>query len=243
MPKHRFIGEFNLKQTQVSVTEKNLIHQIINVLRLQKEDEVFLVNEGKQEAIAKIKEIKPEKITFELQDVYKNKKEPSLNVTLYLAILKKDNFEISAQKATEVGIKKIVPVITKRTIKKNVNCNRINKITKEAAEQSGRAIIPNLTKINNFKEAIEKASQENDFNLFFDLKTDSFFDFKFNQKLSKNSKIGVFIGPEGGWSKEEKELAEENKFYLTNLGKLTLRAETSVIIAGYLAVNSIKFKI
>ena len=81
---------------------------------------------------------------------------------------KKENFELVVQKAVEIGVKEIIPIITKRTVKLNLKYDRLEKIIKEAAEQSGRGILPILRKAMDFKKAIEEAEQNN-INLFFDI--------------------------------------------------------------------------
>jgi 16S rRNA (uracil1498-N3)-methyltransferase len=80
-------------------------------------------------------------------------------------LLKRENFEIAVQKATETGIKKIYPIITERTIKLNFKKNRLEKIIKEAAEQSGRGVIPVLNETLDFKKTAESAGRQNPNNL------------------------------------------------------------------------------
>ena len=141
----------------------------------------------------------------------------------------------------ELGVKEIVPIIAKRTIKLGLREDRAQKIIKEAAEQSGRGILPVLSQEMPFADAIRNA-ENNDLNLFFspfgrstvggelDIKSiaDSDLDF------SKYKKIGVFIGPEGGWHPEELSLIsslDSQNFKVLGLLPFTLRAETAAIVA------------
>jgi len=111
----------------------------------------------------------------------------------------------------------------------------LEKIIKEAAEQSGRGILPILRDAAKFSEALEN-SRQNDLNLFFEIDSQMLDTAELREMKSK--KIGIFIGPEGGWSPEElatiAETAKENKnFKLRGLGSLTLRAETAAIVASW----------
>ena len=142
-----------------------------------------------------------------------------------------------AQKAVEAGIKEIVPVISKRAVKLNLNLKRLNKIIREAAEQSERGIMPILNKPLELSKAI-KESQSNNLNLFFDRNGSEFSEVLGIIKKDDLKKIGIWIGPEGGWGEEEVKIAKENNFKIVSLGKLTLRAETAAIIASYLIENS-----
>ena len=147
-------------------------------------------------------------------------------------VLKKENFEWAVQKAVEVGVKEITPIITARTVKLGLNKDRLKKIIKEAAEQSGRGILPKLNEAIIFDEAI-KSAKENDLNLFFNIGGKNV-----QHSMSNISKIGIFIGPEGGWDEEEiKKAQSSNGFTIVGLGKTILRAETAAVIASYQTVN------
>jgi 16S rRNA (uracil1498-N3)-methyltransferase len=150
-----------------------------------------------------------------------------VQVILYCSIIKRENFELMAQKATEVGVKEIVPLLSSRTIKLNIKSERVEKIIKEASEQSGRGKVPELHPPMTFKDALEHA-KSNDLNLFFDPSGKIF------SPLTQEKKIGVFIGPEGGWDEDEIGLARAQNFQIVSLGKLVLRAETAAIVASFL---------
>ena len=118
------------------------------------------------EAVAKILLLAKDKAELEILETIKNKNESENHVNLYCSILKKENFELAVQKAVEVGVKEIIPIITARTVKLGLNHERLNKIIKEAAEQSGRGVLPKLDEAIIFDEAL-KLAKENDLNLFF----------------------------------------------------------------------------
>ena len=106
----------------------------------------------------------------------------------------------------------------------------MQKIVKEAAELSGRSVLPVIREPIKLNEAIETAKQ-NEINLLFEIGAE-----KFEPRVLKN-KIGIFIGPEGGWTEREAELMKQNGFVAVSLGKLTMRGETAGIVATFLCVN------
>ena len=166
--------------------------------------------------------------------IAKNTLEPYVDVYLYPSILKKENLELVAQKATEVGVKVIIPVISARTVKLNVRSERMVKIVREAAEQSGRAQVPMFHEPIELSEAFKHA-KGNDLNIFFD-PGGELFDVRTTIPRSAR-RIGIFIGPEGGWESGEIELARQHGCVITSLGKLILRAETAAVVAAYLAAQ------
>lgn len=230
---HRFIGNFNLSGDTIRVEDKEIVGQMKNVLRLKSKDRVILGDGNLNEALIEIEKIDKDLLSGKIIEAYKNLNESEKDVTLYCAVLKKENFELVAQKATETGAKEIIPILTERTVKLNLREDRLLKIIREAAEQSERGLLPKVGKILSFNEAL-KHSGEHDLNLFFDKSGESNIDPK---ELLEHKKVGVFIGPEGGWSARELEMATENKFKILSLGKLNLRAETAAIVVSYITAN------
>lgn len=231
---HRFIGNFELSKLNFKVKDEELLGQISNVLRLIKGEEVVLADGKLNEARTRIAEMGRDFIEFEVLERWQNKNEPELDVILYCAILKKENFELVVQKATEIGVKEIVPITTGRTIKLNIRQDRLEKIIKEAAEQSGRGILPVLHTPIDLEKAVVNVDKTS-LNLFFD---QSGLDLNSLKLGSTNYKlVTIFIGPEGGWSPGELKTAETANFQITSLGKTTLRAETAAIVGSYLAID------
>ena len=232
MKLHRFFCEFDPAAEKIRLADADHVNQIKNVLRLKAGSELVLFDGKLNEALAKIGEIGKDFVDLEIIGVTKNTNEPTREVILYCAILKKENFELVAQKAVEIGMSRIVPLLTKRTIKLNINRERLIKIIQEAAEQSGRGSIPVLSESMEFGEAIKEAAK-NDLNILLDQGGESF-----KSPTKSIKQVGIFIGPEGGWEENEIEMAKGASFKLANLGKLTLRAETAAIVASYLYVQA-----
>src|SRR3989344_384213 len=93
MKLHRFIGNFDLSKKPLTVSDKELVNQLKNVLRLKTGGQVILVDNKLQEAVAEIKNLTKNSAEFEIGAITQNEKEPAVEVTLYCALLKKENFE------------------------------------------------------------------------------------------------------------------------------------------------------
>lgn len=226
---HTFIIKNDLSKNLICIEDINQINQIKNVFRLKKNDIIKLSNGNGIIAESKIIEINNNKIKCLIL-----KKESILEQTkktyLYLSILKKENFELAIQKAVECGVYSITPIKTKRVIKNNINTERLEKIIKEASEQCGQTYLPKLNNIIDFNKALNE-SKNIKRKIIFDSSGDTL---KSNKKTKD---ICIFIGPEGGFTKEELTEALSYGFEEISLGSLTLRAETASIIGVYLAQN------
>lgn len=231
---NRFILNSNLKSGILKLNDEDLLNQIRNVLKLRVGEKIILSDGSGKEATADIKAYGNDFVEVEAGEPVFNDNESEAYAVLYCSILKRENFELVVQKATEAGIKEIVPIITGRTVKLNVRQDRLAKIIKEASEQSGRGVVPVLREPVDFEESV-KAAGENTLNMFFDGSGESFGS---PERLNNEGRIGIWIGPEGGWTDKEIELARESGFKIINLGKLTLRAETAAIVASYLIVHN-----
>ncbi|HON22121.1 MAG TPA: RsmE family RNA methyltransferase [Candidatus Paceibacterota bacterium] len=230
---HRFFLPFSATDNFLIITDQEIVNQIKNVLRLKAGDEILIFN-SEEERKGKIEEIAKNAIRIILKEEVINLREPKIKVKLFCSLLKKDNFELVVQKATEVGVKEIYPIISKRTVKFDFKKERMDKIIKEASEQSMRISLPILHQTISFQEALKESSQ-NQLNVFCDLSSPLFSEILKEKLISKKiDSLGVFIGPEGGWSEEEIHLAKDNNFLMVKLSDLVFRSETAAIIAVYL---------
>lgn len=231
---HRFIIPYEIRDNSVTVQDSELIHQFRNVLKFKTGEIVILTNESMLEVTVRIVHMSKDTIQFEVIDEKINTNESKNKVILYLAILKRENFELVVQKATEIGVHKIVPIITKNTVKTGLRYDRLEKIAKEAAELSGRSTVPMIIEAMEYKEALQDAQN---------YQTKIIFDISGNHVTPKKglgegslSKV-VFVGPEGGFTENEVTEAKDAGFNVASLGTLTLRGETAAIVSTYLAIN------
>ena len=231
MKLHRFIGEYDLSKKDVEITDSQTIKQIKTVLRLE-EGELIILSDGKgTEAEVVIASLSKGEIIGNIKS--KNITNGSeRKVNLYIAILKKENFELIAQKAVECGVSNIIPVITERTIKTGLNTDRLQKIIREASEQCGQNIIPTLFPTMNFKDAL-KDGELSDEKIIFQPSEK-----QYTPNIQAKN-ISIFIGPEGGFTEKEILLAQESGYNIASLGPLILRGETAAIVATYRAVYAI----
>lgn len=252
---HRFFVEEKLEGSkEVRIHSEAVLHQMRNVFRLGSGDFVVLFNGEGKDYECKIKGIYPlsrqrsDKMKasfhfaprsseikllsknegiFEVVEVL-NAYIPEKKVELYLALIKKENFEWAIEKATEIGVSKIIPIITEYTQKRNLDIERARKIIREASEQCGRGDIPEISEPIH----LSGLKLDNSFTVFdisgSDLKA---------QKLTAKS-FKLLIGPEGGWSDEELKRFENSHTKMFSLGKTTLRAETAAVVASVFAINS-----
>ncbi len=226
---HRFYSQEKLGQKNSKlITSGPLVNQIKNVFRLSSGDNVTLFDGSGQDFLCRIEEYTKDSVSLLILEVNENNKKISKEIYLFASIVKKDNFEWIAQKATELGVSHIVPVSSERSEKKNLNIERIQKIIIEAAEQSGRGTLPVLHDIKDLEATIFEYKNIN--SIAWEPSAIKFI----SQDLSDIN--GVYIGPEGGWSEKELRLFEENNIPIKSLGPQILRAETAVIAALSLLV-------
>lgn len=228
---HRFyIPNFGA-ESALSIRDQDQIRQIRDVLKLRETEQVAIVPGDGSEVVCEIISIGKKDISLGMVEKRAPKKTAKRAVTLFCAVLKRDNFEWVAQKATECGVDMIVPITTDHTVKLGLNEERLQKIVVEAMEQSGRTTLPKLLPIITFDEAVKQAD---DFDaVIFCEQSDKMFS---ASDVTGAKKVAIFIGPEGGWSDAEKAYATEHMI-VRSLGDTVLRAETAATVAVYLAVN------
>lgn len=225
---HRFIGKFNLESDLINVTDPHLISQWHSVLRLKTGDKIILSDGHGTESEAVIEDMNKKSTTLAILTRNKIIRGTQKEIILYTSLLRRENFEIVVQKATEIGVSKIVPLITERTVKIGFNKTRLEKIILEASEQSGRTTVPELSEPMLFEEAITMTNPAH--TVLFDGSGKSLD----QNSFSKFPSINLFVGPEGGFSEKEVLKAKGLKCTLASLGELTLRAETAAIVVCYL---------
>jgi len=215
--------EANRLNAPIRIPSLELRHQLKSVFRLGKGDNVILFDNSGYDFVARIEGFDDEAVTFTLLEKRENTVTPKRETHLFAAIVKKDTFEWIAEKATELGVSHIIPIITDRTEKKDVNFERLEKIIREAAEQSGRSTLPELHEVMELEDALKK---------FGEIKSIAWEPTasKFAAEDLENTS-GTYIGPEGGWTPRELELFKQHSVLVRSLGPQILRAETAVVVA------------
>lgn len=233
---HFFITTKDIKQDVITISDKENVHHIARVMRVRVGETLLLVDENSTQYSVVVENIDSKSIKTKITDVSKSAHSLGLRLILAQCVLKTDAQNLVIQKATELGVKGIFPVISDNcVIKESVADAKIQKwqkIANEAVKQCERTDFPVVEK----RVTLEK------------ILADTSFDIKIacverNQSLTlkaclksleniQDKKIMVIIGPEGGFSAREIALLNDcDDVYKVGLGKLILRAETAVVSA------------
>lgn len=235
MKLHRFFVKQPLGE-EMELKEKTLLHQWNNVLKFEIGESLVLFNSDDNfDFIFKILEINKNFAKLKLQE----KKSSFLQekeINLCIALIKKDNLDLVLEKCTELGVASFTPIITERTEKKNIasfNVERSGRIIIESVEQSGWSSVPVISepiKLENLLKDIEKIGELENVRIC-DIQIDG----KQNlyTKEENFKKIHLFIGPEGGWTENERDLFKKHNLNIVSFGKNTLRAETAAIVGSF----------
>ena len=224
-----FPGKLSLKSS-VKLENKQ-VHYLINVMRKKIDDSILVFNSVNGEFLAKISEIYKNTIIIDIIKKIRDVKIEN-DIWLLFAPVKKSPTEYIVQKATELGVSKIIPIITERTITKNLNLNRMQDIAIESSEQCDRITIPEICAVKKLKDLI--LNWDNDRIIFFcdeTIRNNDVVKIDF-QNLSTKSFGAILVGPEGGFSANETNYLREKKFIRPiDLGPRILRSDTAVIAA------------
>jgi len=212
------------------------VHHLRDVLRMKVGDSLELLDGSGKIYTAKISEIEKNKITCEIISSKQEESEPKVKVTIAQSLPKASKMDLIIEKCTELGVHQIIPMQTERTIAKSPKLDRWKKIAKEAVEQSGRAIIPAISPLTDFQEVLKMRNQFELALIPWELEKNN----SLKQALTtyRPNHLLILIGPEGGFSQKEIELAKEAGFTPISLGKRILRTET----AGIAVLSAIMYE-
>lgn len=227
-----FFTEHNIIGEQYMLSGENAKH-ISKVLRMKKGEELTLVTPDKVQCTCEIADINSDSVNVKVLSKKTCENEPDVFVTLYQALPKSDKMDYIIQKCVELGVSRIVPMISSRCVSRpDVKSlakkrDRWQKIALQAAMQSRRGIIPEVCPCVSFKEATEQTKQNEKSIIFYEMGGESV-----KKILTETPKtIGMFIGSEGGFEQSEVDLAVESGAVPATLGKRILRAETAPLAA------------
>ena len=217
----RLFFKENLSLNLNSNLDKSQSHYISKVMRIKEGDNISLFNET-GEWIVKIKEVKKGIINFVVIKKLRNV-ENDTEMWLAFTPIKFNYLNFMIQKATELGVTRFIPILTDRTVVREINNDRIKKIIIEASEQSNRIKLPKLEKLINFKDFLKIYKNTNI--ILGDLN-------KNEEKIyfNKNKPICILIGPEGDFSENERELMSQlQNIRSLRINRNILRTETAAI--------------
>jgi len=216
---------------------KDDVNHIANVLRLNRGDEILICDGKSTDYLCRISEITKSTVSFESLSSSPNPAEPSVSVTLFQGLPKSDKMDLIVQKCVELGVNCIIPVESERSVVKvkesaNKKISRWQSISEAAAKQSGRGIVPEIGNVIDFGKALEQMGAYDISLIPYELETANSIDNTLKNTSDINS-IAIFVGPEGGISEKEINLAKSSGLLAISLGRRILRCET----AGFTALT------
>ena len=222
----------SIAENSTGLLSKEHAHYVINVMRLKRGSKINLFNkngEWESEIIFLERERVEVKFLSKIKESSRTKK-----IVLAICLVKKNPMETILQKATELGIGKIIPIVSERTEVKDLNYERSKKIIVEATEQSNQLEPPEISKVFKLKEFLKNLDKEEKL-IFSDVNTN---DKISTLKIQKNESLIILVGPEGDFTPTERKmiLTRKNTFSIT-LSENILRTDTAVISA----ISLIKF--
>lgn len=227
----RFFIDFT-PSSQTVISGANGKH-IARSLRMKAGEPLTLCDGKGMDYACIIDRINGDEALVKVLDSYASVSEPSLRVTVYQGLPKADKMDSIVQKSVETGAAAIIPVMMARCVSKpdeksmHKKIERWQKIAEEAAKQSGRGIVPQVSSIMNLEQAAQQAAQNSSVILFYEGGGESL-----SKLISRESKeVSIFIGPEGGFEREEVERITALGGRTATLGTRILRTETAPIAA------------
>ena len=227
---HRFYITDQIEGKSVTVTNRDLIHQWRKVFRLNVGSQVIVFDGSGVEyrcAIMKMSPSEAELSALETKEIAP----PAKNIWLCLSLIKKDNFELVVQKAVELGVTHIVPIVGERSEKKKIHTERLDKIILEATEQSGRGELLHVLPLTTLHEVLSSGSLPQE-KIFFHPEYPYIQEYLSSQTGQYST--AFFVGPEGGFSEKEIELFKQYNMSGFSLGPRILRAETAALAGAVL---------
>lgn len=233
---HFFVPPTQVAETEIVLSGSDVNH-MKNVLRMKTGEEVSISDGNNCRYLCRIKgyELAGDEETAVLEIVEKEAPDTELSSKIYLfqGLPKQDKMELIVQKAVELGAYGIVPVATKRAVvkldekKAEKKVRRWQEIAKSAAKQAGRGIIPEVFQVLSWREALEFAKDLDVLLIPYELAENMSETKRVIESVQPGQSVGIFIGPEGGFEREEVELAILAGAEPITLGKRILRTETA----------------
>ena len=229
---HFFTTPEEIGEEYIRITGPDVNH-IRNVLRM-KLGETMLISDGQgKDYCCELAELGESEVLAKITDAEYEGTEPVCEFYLFQGLPKSDKMELIVQKAVELGVKEIIPVATKRAVvkldekKAQKKQERWQATAESAAKQSRRGIIPKVSKVMGFKEALAYAESLDKNIIPYENYKDMEETRKVLDEIQENMKVGIFIGPEGGFDETEVEQAFEYGVRPISLGRRILRTETA----------------
>jgi len=213
-------------------------HYVRTVLRLKKDDQIILFNGHGGEYLSTVAEVSRKAVLVAVEQWDDRSVESPLHVTLGLGISRGDRMDLTVQKAVELGVNHITPLLTERCVvqfkgeKKPQRLLHWQKIVQHAAEQSGRTALPPLQEVETLQNWVD---QQQGLKVFLDPYAETTLTELTPETMKAcpehSRRVTLLTGPEGGFSDQERAIAKASGFIPVRLGSRILRTETASIAA------------
>ena len=241
MPKF-FVAKDKIDGTTITIDTDDVSH-IKRVLRLNIGDSITVCDSAATDYTAEITDISDKAVVCRILSKEKNNAEPNISATIFQALPKATKMELIIQKNTELGVVRIVPCELSRCVVKldskdaKKKCERWQKIADEAAKQSGRGVLPTVSDVMKFKDAVKEMKKSDIYFVPYESAEEITLKSVLTEKTGTT--VAFMIGPEGGFSPEEAEYLKNENVPLVTLGKRILRTET----AGMAVLSMVMYEI
>ncbi len=229
---HFFVTPEQVKEGQVHIEGSDVNH-IKNVLRMKSGEELQISDGNNKKYVCRIECLNSDEVIAKIVEEQDVDTELSSKLYLFQGLPKSDKMEFIIQKAVELGVYEIIPVATKRAVvkldekKASKKMERWNGIAEGGAKQSGRGIVPKVTDVMSWKEALDYARRLDVILIPYELADGMQGTKNVISCIQPGQSVGIFIGPEGGFETEEVAAAVAAGAKAVTLGKRILRTETA----------------
>lgn len=229
---HFFVTPDQVQDASIYI-EGNDVNHIRNVLRMRVKDQVEISDGNNKKYLCQIAELSKDTVVLDIMEELEADTELPSRIYLFQGLPKSDKMEMIVQKAVELGVYEIVPVATKRAVvkldekKAQKKVERWNSIAESGAKQSGRSRVPEVTQVMSYPEALAYARALDVLLIPYELSEGMEETRRVIESITPGQSVGIFIGPEGGFEKDEVLLAMEQNAHPITLGKRILRTETA----------------
>ena len=205
-------------------------HYVRTVLRLKKDQAITLFNGQGGEFLCVLNEVSRKRVVININEAIDRSVESPLHITLGLGISRGDRMDWAVQKAVELGVSHITPLITERCMvkfkgeKKQQRLQHWKNIVQHATEQSSRTVLPEVNEVVNMQDWVHR---QNGLKVFLDPYAEK----SLAELKPVNMQVTLLSGPEGGFSNQEREIAKAANFIPVHLGCRILRTETASLAA------------
>lgn len=241
---HFFVIPEQVGETEIYVTGQDVNH-MKNVLRMKIGEQVEISDGNNKKYLCEVSAYEEEQAVLRILKIREADTELKSRLYLFQGLPKNDKMELIVQKAVELGAYEVIPVSMKRCVvkldakKAAKKVERWNSISESAAKQAGRSIIPNVSDVVSYREALERAEQLDVVLVPYELEEGMAETKKLLHQIQPGQSVGIFIGPEGGFEREEVEQAIEAGAHPVTLGRRILRTET----AGFTMLSILMFEL